>query len=73
MVFFLLIILIIIIIFAYYWFKRYNKTKDFIRFTTEEYGNDLNVRDSNLEMQNKKINILEKKKYTSLDEEELDK
>lgn len=73
LVFFLLIILIIIIIFAYYWFKRYNKTKDFIRFTTEEYGNDLNVRDSNLEMQNKKINILEKKKYTSLDEEELDK
>lgn len=73
LIFFLLIILTIIIIFAYYWFKRYNKTKDFIRFTTEEYGNDLNIRDSNLEMQNKKINILEKKKYTSLDEEELDK
>ena len=73
LIFFLLIILTIIIIFAFYWFKRYNKTKDFIRFTTEEYGNDLNIKDSNLEMQNKKINIFEKKKYTSLDEEELDK
>ena len=41
LIFFLLIILTIIIIFAFYWFKRYNKTKDFIRFTTEEYGNDL--------------------------------
>ena len=73
LIFFLLIILTIIIIFSFYWFKRYNKTKDFIRFTTEEYGNDLNIKDSNLEMQNKKINIFEKKKYTSLDEEELDK
>ena len=73
LIFFLLIILTIIIIFAYHWFKRYNKTKDFIRFATEDIRNDLGINDSNLELQNKKLHVLEKKKYTSLDEEELDK